>query len=101
MNNMNGKGVYAIIFLAGALLVNGILDLDGENKKLKQRVAKLESEHIDTEQRLHLYREALAQTEITDLKAAEVFETTEAYRHLISEMDEHKEFANDTTIEEE
>lgn len=101
MNNMNGKGVYAIIFLAGALLVNGILDLDGENKKLKQRVVKLESEHIDTEQRLHLYREALAQTEITDLKAAEVFETTEAYRHLISEMDEHKEFANDTTIEEE
>ena len=101
MNNMNGKGVYAIIFLAGALLVNGIFDLDGENKKLKQRVVKLESEHIDTEQRLHLYRAALAQTEITDLKAAEVFETTEAYRHLISEMDEHKEFANDTTIEEE
>lgn len=81
--------------------MNGILDLDGENKKLKQRVVKLESEHIDTEQRLHLYREALAQTEITDLKAAKVFETTEAYRHLISEMDEHKEFANDTTIEEE
>ena len=81
--------------------MNGILDLDGENKKLKQRVAKLESEHIDAEQRLHLYREALAQTEITDLKAAEVFETTEAYRHLISEMDEHEQFANDTTIEEE
>lgn len=101
MNNMNSKGVYVIIFLAGALLVNGILDLDSENKELKQRVVKLESEHIDAEQRLHLYREALAQTEITDLKAAEVFETTEAYRHLVSEMDEHKEFANDTTIEEE
>ena len=81
--------------------MNGILDLDSENKELKQRVVKLESEHIDAEQRLHLYREALAQTEITDLKAAEVFETTEAYRHLISEMDEHREFANDTTIEEE
>ena len=93
--------ICVVVFFAAAWIVSGICELSFENNQLKDRIDRLESMHIDAEQRLHLYRAALAQTEITDLKAAEVFETTEAYRHLISEMDEHKEFANDTTIEEE
>ena len=93
--------VCCIALFAAAWTVSGICELQIENSQLKDRIDRLESMCIDSEQRLHLYRAALSQTEVTDLKAAEVFETTEAYRHLISEMDEHEQFANDTTIEEE
>ena len=93
--------ICVVAFFAVAWAVGGICELQIENGRLKDRLDRLESMCIDSEQRLHLYRAALSQTEITDLKAAEVFETTEAYRHLVSEMDEYKEFANDTTIEEE
>ena len=93
--------ICVVAFFAAAWAVSGICELQIENGQLKDRLDRLESMCIDSEQRLHLYRVALSQTEITDLKAAEVFETTEAYRHLINEMDEHEQFANDTTIEEE
>lgn len=93
--------ICVVAFFAAAWAVSGICELQIENGQLKDRLDSLESMCIDSEQRLHLYRAALSQTEVTDLKAAEVFETTEAYRRLINEMDEHEQFANDTTIEEE
>ena len=90
-----------MIVIAAIFIADGILDLDKENRELKERLVRLERKATDTEQRLHGYREALVQTEWTDLKAAEIFETTEAYRRLVSEMDEETMFSNDTTIEEE
>lgn len=89
----------SLLFGAATLIIVACC-LDNKCRKQKEHITYLESRLSDTSKRLSLYRQATFQTEWINLDAAQVFESTSAFRELVNKMDEETIFVQDTTWEE-
>lgn len=80
------SGVVMLLIMVGVTLLQ-LKEIDA----ITQRCIDLEHRLIDSNQRLELYRMAVEQTEIEDLNAATVFESTDAFNELLK-MRENEQF---------